>query len=179
MKIQFKNLAISSLLLSLTQIYSAQAALAVSQTEHICQDNSIACKNLVTVLNSIDNNTHANNKETISASVLAFQLQTKKEIYAENTLPKANGNCDGATYQSLNRESNIGSTINTFGNTLFPLESLDGKFLSADKSNADYDIISQSDVQNCNVGEVPVPTAGWLFASALVAFITFSNRRRA
>jgi hypothetical protein len=179
MKLQLKNLILLALMLILTQILSAQAALTASQTEHICQDNSVACKNFVTVLNSIDNNTLASKKETISASVLAFQLQTKKEIYAENTLPKANGNCDGATYQSLNRESNVGSTINTFSNTLFSLESLDGKFLSADKSNADYDIISQSDVQNCNVDEVPVPTAGWLFGSALVAFITFSNRRRA
>ena len=44
--------------------------------------------------------------------------------------------------------------------------------------NVDYDSISQLDSQNCNINEVPIPAAGWLFASALLGFITYSNRHR-
>ena len=47
------------------------------------------------------------------------------------------------------------------------------------KNNLDYDTISEVDIQNCNINEVPIPAAGWLFASALLGFITFSNRHRA
>ena len=47
------------------------------------------------------------------------------------------------------------------------------------KDNLDYDTISEVDIQNCNINEVPIPAAGWLFASALLGFITFSNRHRA
>ena len=43
----------------------------------------------------------------------------------------------------------------------------------------DYDVMSDADIQNCNINEVPIPAAGWLFASALLGFITFSNRHRA
>ncbi len=46
------------------------------------------------------------------------------------------------------------------------------------RGSLDYDTISAADIQNCNINEVPIPAAGWLFASALLGFITFSNRHR-
>ena len=47
------------------------------------------------------------------------------------------------------------------------------------KESLDYDAISDAYITNCRVNEVPIPAAGWLFASALLGFITFSNRHRA
>lgn len=66
---------------------------------------------------------------------------------------------------------------------LFPGEQV---FKSTDLPNAsklkeslDYDAISDANIANCRVNEVPIPAAGWLFASALLGFITFTNRHRA
>ena len=47
------------------------------------------------------------------------------------------------------------------------------------KESLDYDAISDANVTNCRLNEVPIPAAGWLFASALLGFISFSNRHRA
>ena len=47
------------------------------------------------------------------------------------------------------------------------------------KENLDYDAISDANVTNCRVNEVPIPAAGWLNTSSLAGFITFSNRLRA
>lgn len=47
------------------------------------------------------------------------------------------------------------------------------------KKGLDFDRISDATVTNCPINEVPIPAAGWLFASALLGFITFSNRHRA
>lgn len=45
-------------------------------------------------------------------------------------------------------------------------------------NDVDYDVISEADVKNCKVNEVPLPSAGWLFVSSIIGFATFSNRRR-
>lgn len=47
------------------------------------------------------------------------------------------------------------------------------------KESLNYDAISDANMTNCRVNEVPIPAAGWLFATALFGFITFSNRHRA
>ena len=47
------------------------------------------------------------------------------------------------------------------------------------KKGLDFDMISDATITNCPINEVPIPAAGWLFASALLGFITFSNRHRA
>lgn len=47
-----------------------------------------------------------------------------------------------------------------------------------DTNDVDYDVISEADVKNCKVNEVPLPSAGWLFVSSIIGFATFSNRRR-
>jgi hypothetical protein len=44
--------------------------------------------------------------------------------------------------------------------------------------DVDYDSISNADVQKCDVNVVPLPSAGWLFASSIIGFATFSSRRR-
>ena len=66
---------------------------------------------------------------------------------------------------------------------LFPGEqvfkSTDLPNVSKLKESLDYDAISDANITNCRVNEVPIPAAGWLFASALLGFITFTNRHRA
>ena len=48
----------------------------------------------------------------------------------------------------------------------------------SDSDFIDYDAMAGSDLKNCDVSEVPIPAAGWLFASAIVGFVGLSNRRR-
>ena len=173
-----KNLTISSLLYALIQVSPASAATLVNNSENTCLANSVACKSAVAVLNSIDSSTQ------VSASTNFFdsQLQSKKEIYAENSSVKVHGNCDTQTHKTTTPLSQIVADLSggdKFGNVLFSIDSSDAKIVSESKDAFDYDMISQSDLSNCHVGEVPIPTAGWLFASALLSFITFSNRRRA
>jgi hypothetical protein len=67
----------------------------------------------------------------------------------------------------------------SLSNALYAFQGSDNHLTVEAKNSVDYDAISKADVQNCHVNEVPVPAAVWLFASALVGFITFSNRRRA
>jgi hypothetical protein len=64
-------------------------------------------------------------------------------------------------------------------NAIYTFQASDDNLVMETKSAMDYDTISNIDVQTCHVDEVPVPAAGWLFVSALIGFITFSNRRRA
>lgn len=179
MKTHLKNLVALTITLSLSHSFSALADLATPHLEQTCQAESVACKNIVAVLNSIDYSAPAKANESINKGFLDFKLPAKQQIYAENTLKKEKGNCDAFARQSSYGQNNTNPTSNTFGAALMPLESSEVSFFSPDKINVDYDKISQSSVRNCNVDVVPAPTAGWLFASALIAFITFSNRRRA
>ena len=48
----------------------------------------------------------------------------------------------------------------------------------SDSDFIDYDAMAGSDLKNCDVSEVPIPAAAWLFASAIVGFVGLSNRRR-
>jgi hypothetical protein len=67
----------------------------------------------------------------------------------------------------------------SLSNVFDVLQGSDLAMTSQIKEDLNYDKISDSDVQNCNVNEVPIPAAGWLFATALLGFIAFSNRHRA
>ena len=178
MNAPIKNLTRFALLYALIQVLPASAFALDNNSENTCQANSVACKSAVAVLNSIDSSA----KVSDSTNFFDFQLQSKKEIYAENSSVKVHGNCDTQTHKITTPLSQIVADLSgeeEFGNALFYIESSDAKIVSERKDAFDYDMISQSDVSNCRVGEVPIPTAGWLFASALLSFIIFSNRRRA
>ncbi len=178
MNILIKNLTISALLYALIQVSPASAATLVNNSENTCLANSVACKSAVAVFNSIDSSAQV----SASTNFFDFQLQSKKEIYVENSSVKVHGNCDTQIHKTTAPLSQIVAELSggeKFGNVLFSIESSDAKIVLENKDALDYDMISQSDVSNCHVGEVPIPKAGWLFASALLSFIIFSNRRRA
>lgn len=178
MKTHIKNLTTSALLYALIQIAPAMAESAEHNSEHACLAGSVACKSVVAVLNAIDNNAEI----STSKKFFDFQMPTQKEIYAETSSAKTHTSCGTQAHKTSTPLSQIIAGLSggeKFGNVLFAIESSDAKIIPDAKGGVDYDMISQSDVLSCHVDEVPIPTAGWLFASALLGFITFSNKRRA
>jgi hypothetical protein len=179
MNVSTKNLFIFALLYTQIQALPVFAdGISANNKDLACLADSVACKSVITVLNSIDDN----NKQVINhanISFFDFQTLTKKEIYNEAVLVKSKADCGAGAKNNIIPSNqmmlNLGVT-SLFKNTFIANENTK---ITASKNIIDYDAISQSDVQSCMVDVVPVPTAGWLFASALIVFITFSNRRRA
>jgi hypothetical protein len=97
---------------------------------------------------------------------------------------KTRGNCSAEINKNLTTTpwSQLLVDFNVSASLTNVFDSIQGSDLamtSQVNENLNYDKISDSDVQNCNVNQVPIPAAGWLFATALLGFITFSNRHRA
>ena len=152
-----KNLITIAIVCSLGQVLTASAGVIPLSSGADCQAKSFVC-------------------DAIAASGI--------QIADKHASSKIQGNCSTQMSKKLlhtpwdqilvdlNKDESITNIFDVFqGSGLASV--------SENKDSLDYDIISDSDRQNCNVDEVPIPAAGWLFASALLGFITYSNRRRA
>lgn len=152
-----KNLITLAIVCSLGQVLTASAGVIPLSSGADCQAKSFVC-------------------DAIAASGI--------QVADKHASSKMHSNCSAQINQKLsyspwdqilvdlNKDESITNIFDAFqGSDLASVTEL--------KDNLDYNAISDSDRQNCNVDEVPIPAAGWLFTSALLGFITFSNRRRA
>jgi len=152
-----KNLTTLAIIYSLIQVLPVSAGVVFKNSSADCQSDGVICN----IKNAAGN--QADNRYISS---------------------KTHGDCSAKTYKKPTPEpwSEIFSDFNkgeSLTNAFYVFEASDLTIASSEKDNLDYDTISDLDAQNCNVDEVPIPAAGWLFASALLGFITFSNRHRA
>ena len=150
-----KNLIISGIVCSLLQVLPASAGVLMLNSGVNCQSKGFICD----------------------------AITTKNQAADKHASLKTNNNCSAQTNKKplhilwsqilvdLNKDESLTNVFDAFQASGLPVA-------SELKDNFDYDIIADGDIQSCNVDEVPIPAAGWLFVSALLGFITFSNRRR-
>lgn len=152
-----KNLITSAIVYSLIQILPASAGVALPNSGADCQSKGFVCDGIAASGNQVSDK-HASSKMHGNCSA---QINKKLSYSPWDQI-----------LVDLNKDESITNIFDAFqGSDLASVTEL--------KDNLDYNAISDSDRQNCNVDEVPIPAAGWLFTSALLGFITFSNRRRA
>lgn len=151
-----KNLITLGIVYSLIQVLPASAGAIPHNSGVDCQSTGLIC-------------------DSINAS--------RNQASDKHTLLKTNNNCSAQVNKKpshspwdqmvsdLNKGESLTNVFDAFQASSLPAA-------SELKDNLDYDTISNSDIQSCNVDEVPIPATGWLFVSALLGFITFSNRHR-
>ena len=151
-----KNLTTLAIIYSLIQVLPVSAEVVFKNSSADCQFEGVICK-----------------AKNVGANIAGNRYVSSK----------MHSNCSAKTYKKPTPApwSEILSDLSkgeSLTNAFYVFEASDLTIASSEKDNLDYDTISDIDAQNCNVDEVPIPAAGWLFASALLGFITFSNRHR-
>ena len=118
-----------------------------------------------------------------SKGFICDAITTKNQAADKHASSKTNNNCSAQTnkkplhtlwseiFVDLNKDESLTSVFDAFQASGLPVA------LEL-KDNLDYDTIADADIQRCNVDEVPIPAASWLFVSSILGFIAFSNRRR-
>ena len=118
-----------------------------------------------------------------SKGLICDAITTKSHAANKYASLKTNNNCSAQINKKplhtlwsqilvdLNKDESLTNVFDAFQASDLPVA-------SELKDNLDYDTIADADMHSCNVDEVPIPAAGWLFVSAILGFITFSNRRR-
>ena len=118
-----------------------------------------------------------------SKGFICDAITTKNQAADKHASSKTNNNCSAQTnkkplhtlwseiFVDLNKDESLTSVFEAFQASGLPVA------LEL-KDNLDYDTIADADIQRCNVDEVPIPAASWLFVSSILGFIAFSNRRR-
>ena len=119
-----------------------------------------------------------------SKGFICDAITTKNQVADKHASSKTNNNCSAQTnkkpshtlwnqiFVDLNKDESLTNVFDAF--------QASGLLVASElKDNLDYDTIADADIHSCTVDEVPIPAAGWLFVSAILGFITFSNRRRA
>ena len=151
-----KNLITIGIVYSLIQVLHASAGVVMLNSDVDCQSKGFICDAITTKYQSADK--HASLKTNNNCSA-----QTNKKplhiLWSQILV-------------DLNKDESLTNVFDTFQSSDLPV-------VSELKDNLDYDTISNADIKSCNVDEVPIPATGWLFVSALLGFITFSNRHRA
>ena len=152
-----KNLITIGIVYSLIQVLPASAGVLMLNSGANCQSKGFIC-DAGTTSESQASDKHASLKSNNNCSA---QIN-KKSLHTPWS----------QILVDLNKDESLTNVFDAFQSSDLPV-------VSELKDNLDYDTISNADIKRCNVDEVPIPAAGWLFVSALLGFITFSNRHRA
>lgn len=174
-----KTLISLSLMYSLIQVLPASAGVnlptaSIQNVANDCQLNGVICNKTI----NINNNTDYSNINNSNV-----QVENNKLAGAGNGLIVVRSDC-GAQISRKVADTPLSQIFvdlskgESLSNALYAFQGLTFNQTQEVDNGLDYDTISQLDTQNCHVNEVPAPAAGWLFASALIGFITYSNRRR-
>ena len=118
-----------------------------------------------------------------SKGFICDAINAKNQAADKHDALKTNNNCSAQANKKplhtlwsqllvdLNKDESLINVFDAFQASGLPVA-------SELKDDLDYDTMADADIPSCNVDEVPIPAAGWLFVSAILGFITFSNRRR-
>ena len=151
-----KNLITIGIVYSLIQVLHASAGVVMLNSGVDCQSKGFICDAITTKYQSADKHASLKTNNNCSAQINKKPIHT---LWSQMLV-------------DLNKDESLTNVFDVFQASGLPVA-------SELKDNLDYDIIADADIQSCNVDEVPIPAAGWLFVSAILGFITFSNRRRA
>ena len=151
-----KKLITIGIVYSLIQVLHASAGVVMLNSGVDCQSKGFICDAITTKYKSADKHASLKTNSNCSAQINKKPLHT---LWSQMLV-------------DLNKDESLTNVFDVFQASDLPVA-------SELKDNLDYDIIADADIQSCNVDEVPIPAAGWLFVSAILGFITFSNRRRA
>ena len=150
-----KKLITIGIVYSLIQVLHASAGVVMLNSGVDCQSKGFICDAITTKYQSADKHASLKTNNNCSAQTNKKPLHTLwSEIFVD-----------------LNKDESLTSVFDAFQASGLPVA------LEL-KDNLDYDTIADADMQRCNVDEVPIPAAGWLFVSSILGFIAFSNRRR-
>ena len=151
-----KKLITIGIAYSLIQVLHASAGVVMLNSGVDCQSKGFICDAITTKSQSADKHASLKTNNNCSAQINKKPLHT---LWSQMLV-------------DLNKDESLTNVFDAFQASGLPVA-------SELKDNLDYDTIADADIQSCNVDEVPIPAAGWLFVSAILGFITFSNRRRA
>lgn len=152
-----KNLITVAIVHLLMLALPVSAGVILQNSGSGCQSKGVACN-------------------SISTAVIPASEKPVSSEMQDNCSAKINKKLTVTPWSKALADLNDGQSL---ANGFEVFQASDLAVLSPAKDNLNYDIISDADIQDCNIDEVPIPSAGWLFASALLGFITFSNRHRA
>ena len=151
-----KKLITIGIVYSLIQVLHASAGVVMLNSGVDCQSKGFICDAITTKYQSTDKHASLKTNNNCSAQINKKPLHT---LWSQMLV-------------DLNKDESLTNVFDAFQASGLPVA-------SELKDNLDYDTIADADIQSCNVDEVPIPAAGWLFVSAILGFISFSNRRRA
>ena len=167
-KLRNRCKTLTMLLAGLVQAIPVFANANISASYNLCSSNSLIC-----AIHRNDGLNNVNNFDLFkSGPTHLVHTNNKKDISDLNS--RSSVACTGHV-QKIVSNSEWDQFVNRFNNTKF-VSTLDSKY-DADKSWDNYKM-SDSNLENCRLGEVSVPVASWLFASALIGFVGLSNKRR-